>query len=191
MQLRENRATLYVYGAGVVLESIDRPTGLPYEWIGGDAIDARLLGWEAGHNDRIREHVKAHGPPAGSFKQWDKELFDLKGYFALRRQSEEPHRLSAGGPALKSPDGAFTIRPVKSTIVKPDSSREDRLGIAAVEPGAGRPVAEVFFDEGRSELVWGPNGSGFAVNPLPEVRPRPVHGPGSQEGLVAPVRVGR
>ena len=163
VQLEEDGATLYTYGAGMTLERVDRETGLPMEWIGGCAIGPTLFGRIAGHNDRVKEHVKVHGLPAGSFKRWDRELFDLKGYFAHQIESEEPHRLAAGGPPLKSPDGEFTIRPVVSMIVKPDGSREDRVGIAAVGPAPARPVADVFFDEGRSELVWGPKGSGFAV----------------------------
>ena len=162
-QLKEGTARLYAFGAGMTLERVDRETGLPMEWIGGCAIGPALFGRIAGHNDRIQEHIKAHGLPANSFKGWDKELFDLKGYFARRRQSEEPHRLSPGSPALKSPDGGFTVRPVNSPIVKPDGRREDRLGLVVGGPTAERPVADVFFDEGRSELVWGPKGSGFAV----------------------------
>ncbi len=163
VQLKEGTARLYVFGAGMTLEHTDRQTGLPMEWIGGCAIGPTPFGRIAGHNDRIREHITAHGLPANSFKRWDKELFDLKGYFAFRSRSQEPHRLSPGGPALKSPDGGFTVRPVNSPIVKPDGRREDRLGLVVGGPAAERPVTDVFFDEGQSELVWGPKGSGFAV----------------------------
>jgi hypothetical protein len=162
-QLKENRAGLYASGPRMTTESTDRQTGLPLEWIGGCAIDPSLLGRTDGHNDRIREAIAAHGPPANSFKRWDKELFDLKGYCARRRESVAPHRLCADGPALKSPDGRFTVRPVKTRVEGPNGRGADRLEIVVGEPGFERPAAVVDFDEGPAELVWGPQGSGFAV----------------------------
>lgn len=162
-QLERGRATLYVYGAGMTSNFLDRETGLPRQFIGGCVPDAGIFGRVEGHNDRIAEHIQAHGLPAGSFKRWMKELSDLKGFVAARSRTEAPHPLSAGGPARRSPDGSVTIRPVNVSFATPDGIRRDRLGIAIDGPGPDRPVADVFFDEGRSELAWGPAGSGFAV----------------------------
>jgi hypothetical protein len=64
---------------------------------------------------------------------------------------------------LKSPDGAFAIRPVATRTEHPDGRREDRVGIVVVGDGSELPAPTVDFAPGRSELFWGPHGSGFAV----------------------------
>jgi hypothetical protein len=162
-QLEQGRATVYLFGSGMMTELTDRRTGLPLQWIGGCAIDAKVVGRMDGHNDRLEEQIRAHGLPANSFKRWENELFDLKTYCAARPGSEGPHPLFAGGPALKSPDGAVAIRPVTTRREGPDGRRGDRLGIVVVGKAPERPAVEVAFDRGRSEVFWGPDGSGFAV----------------------------
>jgi hypothetical protein len=162
-QLKAGKATLYTSGAGMMAEYLDFETGLHRQYIGGCMPDATIVGRMDGHNQRIEESIKTRGLPANSFKRWEEELSDLPGYFALRSCSEPPRRLFPGGAALRSPDGAFTVRAVDWPIAMADGSRGGGLGIVVGRPGFERPPAHVYGDGGCSELVWGPEGSGFAV----------------------------
>jgi hypothetical protein len=162
-ELGRGRATVYACRSGMLTEFVDRRTGLPFLWIGGCAIGADAFGRMDGHNDRIEEQIMARGLPANSLKRWEKEIFDLKGYCTARPGDMGPHPLSAGGRAWKSPDGAFAIRSVTRRWLNNDGRWGDRLGIVVGEDASQRPTVEVPFDRGRSELFWGPEGSGFAV----------------------------
>jgi len=88
---------------------LDRETGLPIYGL-GCVVDGELLGREEGYNARIKEHIAAHGPPASSFKKYERELFDLKAYFEERARTEEPIRLEEDGPEVRSPDESYGIR---------------------------------------------------------------------------------
>jgi hypothetical protein len=46
---------------------------------------------------------------------------------------------------------------------KDDGVKAERLALAVAGEGPDRPSTEVYWDEGRSDLIWGPEGSAFAV----------------------------
>src|SRR4029079_8397779 len=58
---------------------------------------------------RIEAYIKEHGLPANSFKRWEKELFDLRGFFESQVKVTSPVSLAARGPAAKSPDGGWEV----------------------------------------------------------------------------------
>jgi hypothetical protein len=161
-ELKAGRATIYVYGLPSAHENLDRKTGLPRQAIAGCVMDDAILGRAAGHNDRIAEYIREHGPPSNSFKRWEKELFDLKGYYESRLKAERPHRLASGGPVVRSPDGRVTIHPVKIQYRK-DGSLAEILGLVVGGDGVEHEASWVPGDEGGTDLLWGPKGSGFAV----------------------------
>jgi hypothetical protein len=68
-ELKEGRPTLYLSGLQMSLEHLDKETGLPYRVIAGCVVDDGIVGREQGHDETIREHIKAHGLPASSFKK--------------------------------------------------------------------------------------------------------------------------
>jgi hypothetical protein len=161
-ELNNQSATIYTYGHGDLFENLDRETGLPYSGF-GCVVDDKILGRVDGHNDRIMEHIKAHGLPKGSFKPWEKELFGLKDYFESRRKRDKPEVVTADSPALRSPDGSCTIRPV----VKRGENDGKVVKTLAIElSGNGRKPEEIWLlahaDE-KVELFWGPEGSRFVV----------------------------
>jgi hypothetical protein len=160
-ELRRGEASIWTYGLNMKLfyESIDRETGLYFSSF-GCVIDDEIEGRVEGHNAKIAEHIRAHGPPKNSFKRWEKELFALKDYFEERCLTEKPIRLTAGGRAVSSPDGEYLVRLVK---------RPDRMN--------GRPIESVWIVVGEkdiesrrtslwpkdAEMIWGPKGSWFAI----------------------------
>jgi hypothetical protein len=162
-ELKVGRATIYTYGLRNLFEYLDRKTGLPEKGIAGCVVDDTIMGRGAGHNARIAEYIKEHGLPSNSFKRWEKELFDLKTYYESRTEAERPHRLTRGDPALRSPDGRYTFRPVKTWFEKDDGRLTDTLGIAVGGDGIRHDVLTVLWDEGDTDFLWGPEGSGFAV----------------------------
>jgi hypothetical protein len=162
-QIRSMTATIYSYGTPDGLEFLDQDTGLPYQRIAGCVVDRFSEGRAAGHNDRIGEYIKKHGYPDYSLKRWEKELFGLKDYYQARSKTEPSHRLTFGGPAMKSPDGKYTIRPVKSQSKRDDGSFRDELKIVVGSGGIMRPALNLWSDAEKSELIWGPKGSGFAI----------------------------
>ena len=102
-ELREGHATLYMSGLQDGLEHLDRETGLPFTIVAACVVDDQTCGRERGHDARIREHIKVHGLPAGSFKKWEKELFELKEYYNARTQTAKPIPLAPGGPSAFLP----------------------------------------------------------------------------------------
>jgi hypothetical protein len=152
-----------LYGLRSLFEHLDRETGLPERGIAGCRVDDEILGRAAGHNERIADSIKEHGLPGSSFKRWEKELFDLKGDYGSRIKTEKPHRLTVGGPAVKSSDGRYTIRPVKSQFKKDDGSLGDVLGVVVGVDGVDHEALKVFIDQGKTDFFWGPKDSGFAV----------------------------
>jgi hypothetical protein len=108
-----------VYGLRRGLEFLDRETGLPQQPIAGCVVDNTIIGRAAGHNGRIKEFIAERGLPGNSFKRWEKELFDLKGYYGRRKKTERPIHLAFGGPVAKSPDGKYTLRLVTTPREQP------------------------------------------------------------------------
>lgn len=162
-ELAAGRATIYRYGDGSRSIGLDRKTGLPYRSIADCEVDDQILGRAVGHNERIAESIKEHGLPANSFKRWEKEIFDLRNYYELRVSTEKPQRLIPGGPAVRSPDGRCTIRPVKIRLEKDEGRFEEVLGLAIGVDGLQHEPFWVFRDKGETDFLWGPKGSGFAV----------------------------
>ena len=68
-----------------------------------------------------------------------------------------------GGPTVRSPDSAYSIRPVRSRFEKDDGTQGNVLGIDVGEGSRFHPVQNILWDEGETEMLWGPSGSGFAV----------------------------
>ena len=90
-QLIAGKATLYTYGLRRhdEIEFLDRETGLPFEPVAGCVVNETIHGRAAGHNDRIREFIAERGLPRNSFKRWEKDLFDLKGYYDAGRRRRD------------------------------------------------------------------------------------------------------
>jgi len=162
-ELKEGRATLYTYGLRMGFENLDRKTGLPYKTIAGCVVDSQIMGRASGHNDRISAYINTHGLPPNSFKEHEGALFDLKGFFDRESKAQEPSRLKAGDRALKSPDGKYSIRPVESSFRKDDGSPGAMLNLVITGEVATHRSLPVFWDEGETDLLWGPRGSRFAV----------------------------
>ena len=161
-ELQRGNPTIYVWGYRSLFEYLDRETGLPYHQFGCDVSD-KIFGLSDGHNARIHESIQQTGPPAHSFRRWDKELFDLKAYCATPTPTNTPHRLTPGGPPLTSPDGRCTIRPVQTSFTKDDGTQAIRLGLALNTDGFDLRVATVFPGTGETDLIWAPPGAPFAI----------------------------
>jgi hypothetical protein len=162
-ELWQGRATLYRHG-GLRLgdrDEVDRETGLPVERYGGCLVMEGERERAAGHNAHIAQYVRWHGLPKNSLKAWEKELFDLKGYFAARSRTEAPRRLVAGGPAEVSPDSRNALRPVG--YLMNDGSTSDGLKVVVTTGKATLDDWYVRYEQGESFLLWGPDGSRFAV----------------------------
>ncbi len=163
-ELRDQRPTLYTAGLREsFFNNLDRETGLPYSGF-GCVIDNEEMGTIEGHNDRIRESIKAHGIPKGSFKPWEKELFGLRAYVESRRKHEKPESLTIDGPARKAPDGSCTVRigTKQGDTLGGGIMKYHRLEIRA--EGLQPEGVAVFAPAGDTfELFWGPKGSHFAV----------------------------
>jgi hypothetical protein len=154
-------ATLYSFGLRLSLDFVDRETGLPIDAIAGCVVDDSILGRALGHNERIREHIKAHGLPANSFKPWEKQLFGLKEYVGVQ-EKVKPIELVLGGPTVKSPDGKYAIRPVHGHLPNRDGRTRDCLAIIISVDGVSLKELLMIHPD-KVSLVWGPPASRFAV----------------------------
>jgi hypothetical protein len=162
-ELKEGLARLYTYGLrdeGVGL--LDRKTGLPLKVIAGCAVDREIEGRAAGHNARVREYIADRGLPSNSFKRWEKQLFDLKGYYEERARTEKPHRLTPGDLAAECPDGIHALRVEKVQHREEDGALSVRSSVI-ISVGPVDHKALDHWIEGDMDLFWGPKGSGFAV----------------------------
>ena len=162
-EIKKGVVTLYTFGLQMSLEHLDKVTGLPIQPIAGCEIDNEILGRSAGHNEAVMEHVKLQGPPPNSFNRWSKDLFDLKEFFDRESKTVHPTPLKPGGRTLKSPDGRFTIRPVQTESKNDDGTIRHCLGIVLGGETLNTTTEEIIWDEGETDLLWGPQGSRFAV----------------------------
>lgn len=160
-ELESGVATFYTCGLQLGLEHLDRETGIPIRPIAGCGVDDEILGRSFGHNKTLSDSMKLRGLPANSFKRWEKELFGLEAYFIARSKQQAPVRPKAGGPVLKSPDGKFTITPVRSEYKRQDGSTGNVFALIVGGDGVKPSTVNVWWDD--VDLVWGPNGSRFAV----------------------------
>ena len=161
-ELKAGEATLYVFGLRRGREFLDRETGLPCSMIAGCVVDSTICGRGAGHNDRIRKFIAERGLPSNSFRRWEKDLFDLGGYYLKRSKTENPFRLTVGAPAVESLDGGYTLRLVTmsrrfrdGTVWKYSSVVISVAGVEHKEVG--------FYDSEAVDCFWGPRESGFLV----------------------------
>ena len=161
-QLDARQATIYVYGLRDLGEFLDRRTGLPLQPIAGCVVDNTILGRANGHNERIKESILKKGLPSNSFKKWEKELFDLKGYYGERIRKEKPFRLTASGPPTKSPDGTYTLYLDKTQREDRNGTVSDHLSLLIMRAGNERQRYELFH-QGDVDCIWGPEGAAFAV----------------------------
>jgi hypothetical protein len=165
-QLRRNEAVLYVYGMRAP-GNLDRETGLPKVQIAGCEVDDSILGRAAGHNDLIREHIQRNGPPAYSFKRWERELFDLKSFF----EGSPAVKAAIGDRPRWSPDGKYALQ----LVVQPEADGKKRSAWKILDRDGGPPrIVAPLGDHDRPILVWGPRGSGFAAFKY-EVSDRPSY----------------
>ena len=163
-RLKAGKATLYIYGLRTSLEFLDRETGIPLEPIAGCVVDNAILGRADGNNNRIKEFIAERGLPSNSFKRWEKDLFDLRGYYEKRTEKERPFHVSLDGPAAQSADGEYTLRLVKTQHKQRDGTLSDHLSM--IVSVAGIDHKEFGFYRQEKEAIdgfWGPTGSGFAV----------------------------
>ncbi len=161
--LEEGVAAFYIYGLRRSPEFLDRKTGLPCDVIAGCVVNDTLVGRAAGHNARINEYIVEQGLPSNSFKRWEKELFDLKGYFEKRAKTAKPHRLSLGGPAAISPDGESAIWLVRKGSKERDGTNSDFLRFVVTVGAVDRKPFGSLNGARNIDAIWGPSGSGFAV----------------------------
>jgi hypothetical protein len=163
LELRRGEATIYWVGGLVMGDicNIDPDTGLPMRGRSGCVIRTGDSEWVKGHNDHIAQYIRWHGLPENTLKPWARELFNLYGYFDDRSRNDVPSRLLAGGATVVSPDGRNSVRLVAG--VKDDGSPGDWLwviitaGNVVLDNGYIRPA------KGDFDLLWGPEGSRFAV----------------------------
>jgi hypothetical protein len=161
-ELREGTATFYIWGLRNSAESLDRRTGIPLEVLAGCAIDAETHARATGHNRTIRKYIHEVGLPANSFKRWEKDLFDLAGYYERRSKTERPSRLTFDGPAAKSTDGKYAIRLLSMKFHEYDGTIIDDSALIINVSGVDRtPIIALCKKD--ADLLWGPKGSGFAV----------------------------
>jgi len=161
-ELDLGEATIWTSGlnVGTDFELLDRETGLCFRSF-GCVVDDELAGRMEGHNKRIAEYVRGHGLPKYSFKPWEKELFGLKKYFEGRCRTQKPARLTAGGPAVVSPDGEYTVKLVTRLEHGSEGLKAKSTWIVV-----GEQEVELFttwLSMSDADFFWGPKGSGFAV----------------------------
>ncbi len=161
-QLKSGNATLYTCGLRQLPEFLDRETGLPCDVIAGCVVDNEIRGRQAGHNDTIRKFIAERGLPANSFKRWNKDLFDLKGFYEKRAGTERPVQLIRGDLAAECPDGIHELRLEKIQHRKEDGTLSVRSAVVISVAGVDHKALHLWFD-GDMDLFWGPKGSGFAV----------------------------
>jgi hypothetical protein len=140
--------------------NIDRATGLPICRVGyyryyrvGDEQRTK------GHNDHIAQYIRWHGVPKKTFKAWETELFNVERFFEGQSRIEAPKPLTAQSPELVSPDPTYRVRLVRD-LSKPDG------GWWNIFITAGDVVhhdSSFVFGDPPFHLVWGPEGSRFAV----------------------------
>ena len=161
--LASGEASIWTYGLNpkLISEPLDRETGLYFSSF-GCVIDDEIIGRVDGHNARIAEHVRAHGPPTNSFKPWEKELFGLKNCFETRCRTEKPIRLTVGGPPAVSTAGQYAVKLVKHADRTLDGQPTESTWIVVgdLDIECKRTPLWPMKD---AELFWGPKGSWFAV----------------------------
>jgi hypothetical protein len=162
-ELNAGTATLYCYGkAHRPFEKLDRETGLPYKRIAACVMNDEIKGRRAGHDARIREYIQKRGLPSNSFKRWERELFDLRGYYQGRVKTETPCPLTRSGRAVKSPDRKYKIRLVKTKLQIDDYPVVDGVCVVVSVGSVDHEALGVLYD-GDIDFFWGPKESGFAV----------------------------
>lgn len=107
-ELAQHNLTWYVYG-DQTFTGFDRNTGLPEQIVSAGVVDPVDSVFAKAHNDQILEYMARNGPPPGSFKQWEPQLFNQAEYFTRQSRTEPPVQLRVGGPPVKSPDGRYTL----------------------------------------------------------------------------------
>jgi hypothetical protein len=160
------RGTATIYGnCGVAFSlgdkcRVDQETGLPILGVIGCVLYAADLQRTKGHNDHINQYIKWHGLPKNTFKPWENVLFNLKLWYDDETTDDEPKPLIPGGPALCSPDGRNSVRLL--TGVNNDGSSSQMLKVVIAD---GDVVLDewFFFNECRSDLLWGPERSRLVI----------------------------
>lgn len=161
-ELKSGEASIWTYGhpGERLFSPLDPETGLLFSSF-GCVIDDELVGRVKGHNARIAEYIRDHGPPPNSFKPWQKELFGLNEYFENRCRTEQPIPMIVGGKAVVSPDGKYTVRVVKVPGRTPEGKPTESSWLVIGEEDVESNRAPLLISD--AELLWGPKGSWFAV----------------------------
>lgn len=162
-ELWRGDVTIYSLGGLRMGDScnVDEDTGLPINFVCACVIGKGDRERVLGHNDRVNRYIRSHGLPKNTLNPWRNELFGLKAYFDGHTRTHGSQRLLAGGPAVASPDGKRSIRPVAA--VKDDGSPSDSLKVIIAAGDAVLGDWYVRFGKGESDMVWGPEGSQFVV----------------------------
>ena len=162
-ELKSDKASIWTYGhlpPEFFRESLDRETGL-YTSSFGCVVDCEILGRVAGHNARIAEYVRDHGPPQNSFKPWERELYGLKDYFETRCRTEKPIRLNVGGSPVISSNGEYAIKLVKHPDRTFEGLPTESTWIVIGEQDVKSRRTSLWMKD--AEFFWGPKHSWFAV----------------------------
>jgi hypothetical protein len=159
-ELWQGNATVYDFG-GFCGCGVDRDTGLPIHWVSARVRSVADHERVRGHNDHLAQYIGWHGLPKNSLKPWEGDLFDLKRFVNDHSRTEPPRSLLAGGPALRSPDGKYSVRPVAG--VGDDGTPDGTLKIVIAAGNVVIAEPYVRFLRGESELIWGPDGSRLVV----------------------------
>jgi hypothetical protein len=162
-ELWRGDATMYSLGGLIMGDicNVDEDTGLPIHFVSGCVIYEGDRERVQGHNDRINHYIRWHKLPKNTLQPCKQELFNLKAYFEGHTRTHASDRLLPGGTAVASPDGMTSIRPIAD--VKDDGSPSDSLKVVIAAGNAVLADWHVRFGKGESDLVWGPDGSHFAV----------------------------
>ena len=161
-RLKTGKAAFYIYGLRESGEFLDWKTGIPFEAIADCEADNAIVGRADGNNARINEFIAVHGLPSNSFKRWEKDLFDLWGFYEKQSEKQRPFRLTLRGPAAKSADGKYTMRLAKYQHKLLNGTPSEHLSIVISVAGVDHKEFGFFLDE-AFDGFWGPAGSGFAV----------------------------
>jgi hypothetical protein len=163
LELWRGEATIYWVGGLVMGDvcNIDPDTGLGMRARSGCVNRTGDSDWVRGHNDHIAQYIRRHGLPENTLKPWAQELFNLYDYFDDRSRTDVPSRLFAGGAAIVSPDGRNSVRLVAG--VKDDGSPGDWLWVIITAGHVVHDKGYIRPEKGDFDLLWGPEGSRFAV----------------------------
>jgi len=117
-----------------------------------------------GYDGRIGQYIRQHGLPPNSRKQWEDTLFDLQGYWGSRETGSSIVVIEVDGPAVRSPDGTFSVRFARMPY---DVRSGGEYLLLAIAPGRAAEIRRNAWpiprDSRTVQCRWGPAGSDVAI----------------------------